>query len=499
MVSAARRLGPLTALGAGSILIDALAFARLYPLVVWWNYARLDYAWLTRYELSGQLLFLGAFAMLFALYAAAFQLLRHEPNRGPLWLILLIQGGLGLTLAGIYPVAALDLFDYLLYGRLAVYWGANPLAEPPARYPGEPLVAYSYWPNEPSVYGPFWQIVSEQLTLLVQGQLYAGLYAFKLLAVVAALLTSVAIWATLRRTRPQLASAGALLYGWNPLQQFETAGNGHNDALMVLFLALAILLLSERRRVLALPAFVAGLLVKMTLAPLTPLFLLAPLLGEGDWRGRLRDLAAGALLAAALTGGLYAPYWEGRASLPFLDRGGWFTASPATLVRELFRTWYDLEQAGKVAALLCGMLFAVVALLLLVRFVARQLRQPPATLVPAVIEAGYQLFFAYLVIACLWWQPWYLLVLLALAALSGEAARAVRANLFCLGGLLSYPVFKYIWAVHQGDWHLDYFRIMAISVVAIFTLPLLHLGLELLRRLHGLPLARSAPLRAPGR
>lgn len=499
MVSAAVRLGPLAALGAVSIVIDTLAFARLYPLAAWWNFARLDYAWLTRYELSGQVLFLGAFALLFMLYGAAVQIVRADPARGPLWLILLVQAGMGLTLAGIYPVAALDLFDYLLYGRLAVYWGANPLAEPPARYPGEPLVSYSYWPNEPSVYGPLWQIVSERLTLAVQGQLLEGLYAFKLLAVVAALLTTVLIWATLRRTRPELAAAGAVLYGWNPLQQFEAAGNGHNDALMVLFLVLAVLLLTTRWRFLAVPAFAGGLLVKVTLAPLAPLFGLAPLVAGTSWRGRLRDTTAGLLLASLLVAALYAPYWEGRASLPFLDRGGWFTASPATLVRELFRTWYDLEQAGKLAALLCGATFAGLAAILLSRFTARQARQSPAALAPAVVRTAHQLFFAYLVIACLWWQPWYLLVLLALAALSGSPSLAVRANLFCIGGLLSYPVFKYIWAVHQGDWHLDYGRIMAMSVVAIFTLPLLHLGLEWLRRLPSSVTARAALLRAVGR
>jgi hypothetical protein len=103
----------------------------------------------------------------------------------------------------------------------------------------------------------------------------------------------------------------------------------------------------------------------------------------------------------------------------------------------------------------------------------------------AIIRTGYHLFFAYLVLACLWWQPWYLLVLLVFAALSGDSALADRANLFSIGGLLSYPVFKYIWSVHQTDWQLDYTKIMAMSVVAIFTLPLLHLAVNVVARLVG--------------
>src|SRR5205823_15131192 len=140
-------------------------------------------------------------------------------------------------------------------------------------------------------------VVSQWLTAAVDGQLPDGLYAFKLLAVASALATTVLIWLALRRSRPELAAAGALLYGWNPLQQLETAGNGHNDALMVAFLALALLLLVRGRPAFALPALGAGLLVKITLVPLVPLFALVPLLGSDPWPSRRRRLGLGMALA----------------------------------------------------------------------------------------------------------------------------------------------------------------------------------------------------------
>jgi hypothetical protein len=362
------------------------------------------------------------------------------------------------------------------------------------------------------------------------------------------------IWLALRHLEPRLAPAGALLYGWNPLQQFETAGNGHNDALMVVFLALALLLLVRGPRFLALPALSAGLLVKITLAPLAPLFVFAPLLRPKPWPARLRCFGLSLALSVVLAFALYAPFWEGRASLPFLDRGTWFTASFPTLLRELLRRWQEFETAGKTAATISAALFGLVALWLFGRLFrlhrpsARSIRnkhshpdpaassgqapsassgqapsassgQAPAASsgqapsagsgqapaagsgqapaagsgqaplpqgeapMEAIIRTGYHLFFAYLVLACLWWQPWYLLVLMVFAALSGDSALADRANLFCIGGLLSYPVFKYIWSVHQTDWQLDYTKIMAMSVVAIFTLPLLHLGVNEVARL----------------
>jgi hypothetical protein len=462
--------------------VNSLAFLRPFPLDLWWQHAKLDYAWLTQYELAGQLRFLGAFLLLFALFQWAFLHLRAAPADGPIGLILVIQLAIGLPLIGIYPVAALDLFDYVLYGRLALYWGANPLAQRPSQFPNEPMLGFSYWPDEPSVYGPLWQLVSQWLTAAVEGQLPDGLYAFKLLALGSALVTTFLIWLALRRLRPELAPAGALFFGWNPLLQFETAGNGHNDALMVAFLALACLVLVRGPRGLALPALSAGLLVKITLAPLVPLFALAPLLEQRRWRARIARLALAALLSAVLIVGLYLPFWEGRASLPFLDRGNWFTASFPTLLRELFRRWQDYEQAGRSAALISGSAFGLIALVLLVRLARSAPRLSNLELADQVLRTGYHLFFAYLVVACLWWQPWYLLVLLLFAALSGDRSLADRASLFCLGGLLSYPVFKYVWAIHQVDWQLDYFKIMALSVAAIFTLPLAHLALTYLVR-----------------
>jgi hypothetical protein len=475
MPARVQRCLPIALLGCASFVVYYAIFLRDFPLESWWQQARLDYAWLTRYTLGGQLRFLGSFGLLFLLYWWAYLRLRRQPAEAPLWLILIGQSLLSAPLIGIYPVAALDLFDYLLYGRLGVYWGANPLAQPPALYPAEPLVAYSYWPNEPSVYGPLWQLLSERLTLLADGQLLAGLYGFKLLAIAAALATTGLIWLTLRRLNPALAPAGALLYAWNPLQIFETAGNGHNDSLMVACLVLGLLCLAGGVRLLVLPSFTAGLLVKVTLAPLAPVLGLATLLGPGAGRARLRTAALGLLLSAGLAVGLYWPFWEGRASLPFLDRGNWFTASPATLLRELLRTWLEFEAAGRLAALISAGLFAVGLGWLLVRLYRSGLHADRAWLARSAIAACHDTFFLYLVVACLWWQPWYLLVLLALAALSAQRSLAVRANLFCIGGLLSYPVFKYIWSVYQQPWSLDYTRIMALSVLVIFSLPLGHL------------------------
>ena len=470
-----RDLAAMLGFGLVSLLIYLRVYLAPYRLSVWWQHARLDYAWLTRYELSGQIAFVGGFVVLFGLYLAAVRLARSDPERAPLWLVLALQGSFGLALLDMYPAAALDLYDYLLYGRLGLYWGANLLVEPPGRYPQEPMVAYSYWPNEPSVYGPLWQQLSVALTALVDGGLPAGLYAFKLLALAAGIGTTVLVWLAVRRTRPRLGAMATVAFGLNPLQVYESAGNAHNDALMVLFLALALLLVAQRRTIVVPLAFTAGLLVKITLAPLAPLFALTPTLGPGSLGRRGAAVLAGCGLAAIALVLAYAPFWEGRQTLAFLDRGNWFTASPPTMLRELLRRSMEFEQAGRLAATISAALFLAFAAWQLAAG-WKWLRGADGELdITAFASLAYQLFFGYLLLACLWWQPWYLVVLLALAAVAGSSRLIDRTALFCLGGLCSYPVFKYVWAIHQQDWRLDYTSIMALSVVVIFTAPLIHL------------------------
>src|SRR5437763_1339953 len=83
----------------------------------------------------------------------------------------------GLLNVWIYPVAALDLYDYLMYGRIVLVYHGNPFFQPPSAFP-DPLVAYSPWPNERSVYGPIWQIISLIPTYIAGDNILRGLVTF---------------------------------------------------------------------------------------------------------------------------------------------------------------------------------------------------------------------------------------------------------------------------------------------------------------------------------
>jgi hypothetical protein len=217
-----------------------------------------------------------------------------------------------------------------------------------------------------------------------------------------------------------------------------------------------------------------GVLTKLLAVALGPVFLYALLRGRRPVRDKLTQIAIGVVVSLGLAALLYAPFWGGLDTFYFLSRGNWFTASIPTMLRELLRQWYPFEEAGRLAATLVGLSFAaftVVRLVLLWRE-ERHDGVVESSWLPW-LRAAYDITFVYLAFATLWWQPWYLVWLVALAALLPSRLIHERTLLFCYGGVLNYLVFKYIWPTYQP---MTYTTIMGISVILIFGLPLLHLA-----------------------
>jgi len=484
-------------IGVASACIYLTQYTLRWPLWQLYQQPYLDYAWLSQYTRAGQAAYLGLYIVLFGLQYAAYLIARADPRAAPRWLILGGQLLFGLLLVGIYPVAALDVYDYLMYGRIALVYGGNPFTQPPSAFP-DPLVGFSPWPNEPSVYGPVWQLISLVPTALSGGNLLAGLVAFKLTALGCYLGCSMVLWRLIQLVEPDLAPAGTLLFAWNPLLLFELAGNAHNDGAMVLLVLLAILSLVRGPRLLVLPLLAAAILTKLLAAALGPVFLVGLLRAPGHRSQIMGWVVGGGALALSLTGLLYLPFWEGIQTLHFLTRGNWFTASFPTMLREYFRLGLDYEVAGRTAATLVAGLFAlyIVARLTLLGWADRR-AAPGAERVGwgGWLGAAHDVTFVYLAFACIWWEPWYLTWLVALAALQPDRLLHERALLFCYGGVVNYAIFKYVWPVYQP---MTYTQIMGLSVVAIFGLPLLHVVCTLGLRGQGAGRALGGHLRGSG-
>lgn len=256
-----------------------------------------------------------ALALLFLVYFRALHTARRQdPQPGQLGLI--VAGVLLFSLPLIFVpyLFSRDIYSYIVYGRIAAVYGANPALSAPIAYANDAYFQYLVtWKDVPSVYGPLWTLLSHGLTLVVEsagGGVWRYLLAYKLAMLAAHIASTLLIWRILPAGRPHYQLAGTLLYAWNPAVLIEFVASAHNDALMITLILLAVWCTQRGYWRWAVVALVAAALVKWIAAVLLPLWVLYWLRREPSWRGRLLLAVQAAAIGAAAAVLLALPYGE---------------------------------------------------------------------------------------------------------------------------------------------------------------------------------------------
>jgi hypothetical protein len=438
--------------------------------------------------------------VLFACYCLAFRLCPPADQvtrlfrRVALFLICAWAAFFAINLIFMYPVGAADLFDQIFRARLTTHYGYNPFTTLPSSIPGDPFMPYVAWRGDPSPYGPMWEALAAGASLPGGDGLWQNLIAFKLLVAVAYGVSVALTYGILRAVRPDWALRGTLFFAWNPLVLFEVPGNGHNDAVVAMFVLAALYALAVGWRTVVLPALAAGVLTKFV-----PI-LLVPVAAAAIWRDRahrptraaqpgpddeeqpLRTsgdafsaLAIGAVLSVGLAAVLYAPFWTGLAGILPRNRDTLFTASIGKVVLDMLVRDYGWAEAAA-QSIVRNSAYAIVALVALgaAIYIFRQRDVYTwggrTALVQRTFTAFYEVIFAYVAVAALWFQPWYLLWLIALTAPTGSHTHVNRTLLFCLGGVANYFVWDYIWLWNKTDIGTNQIT----SALVVYSLPLLY-------------------------
>jgi hypothetical protein len=219
------------------------------------------------------------------------------------------------------PLISQDVFGYLDFARLGALHGLDPYTHVAAQVPTDSAYLFVGWPFQNSPYGPLFTLGSYVIAPL---GLAGGLWALKALAV-ATSLAAIALLskaagrealsadrrargapatdATTSRSLRTARDGGrssrftAAFVGLNPVLLELAVGGDHNDTLLLLALAAALLLTagaSPRFRAGAV-ALVAGIGIKVTAGLALPFLVLAP----PTARERLR-VASAAVLSLAL-------------------------------------------------------------------------------------------------------------------------------------------------------------------------------------------------------
>jgi hypothetical protein len=215
----------------------------------------------------------------------------------------------------VYPVGALDVFNYMIELKLAYGYGENPYLVTFAGYRDDPFALPAFLVDVPLFYGPVWLIAYGLPVAVVGFHTIIGLLgALKVFNLGLLALTGFVIYRSHQDDRA--GWLGVYLFLANPLVLFEGVGNAHNDVLMTLFLVAA-LVAFHRKSIIAGPVFALSALVKLFTIVLAPLLLAFMLRSRWGWR-RLALAGSLALLVVVIS---VMPFWADGAMVDGLREG----------------------------------------------------------------------------------------------------------------------------------------------------------------------------------
>jgi hypothetical protein len=218
------------------------------------------------------------------------------------------------------------------------------------------------------------------------------------------------IWKILGRVRPEDRLLGTLVYLWNPLIVVEFAGEGHNDAVMILFVLVSLLFTVTARPALSAMGAVLGVLVKylpVMFSPAQAIYL---------WRTRRSttrlalSIALAVVYGLILTAALYWPFWIGADTFGALRQQGlpFLAPTPSGILYWLLLHAAPPEAAAALTLRILGVLFLLFVL-------AAGWRARDAA---GLLRACAAISLVYLLVVSAGTWPWYAALPLALAALT---------------------------------------------------------------------------------
>ncbi len=399
----------------------------------------------------------------FGCYLAAWRVARRHPKDPRLpRLILAFAVIFAVTLIAMYPIAATDIFEYVFHSRILVRYNENPLAVPPIQFKGDPLLKTVNWAVQPSPYGPLWVILTVPGSLVAGADLVTNLTLMKWLAGLFYFGCSLLVAAILQHKHPDHKSAGLVLFAWNPLVLFEAPGNGHNGIMMMFFALLAIYLTVRQRWLWVLPVLTLSVLIKYVTAILFLPFLIYCLRAQKGLRNRVVFLAKAGAICTIVVLVFYLPFPGVPSGLVYQATFSSLLAIP-TLFYHLLRGPHG-DQAARTATVISSSALYLLVYLLSVRFGARSQHQRHLVLWVT------WLLVAYLAIASIHFQPWFLIWPIALGIWVDHWPTRHVLLAFSLSGLSSYGAnFLWIWNIR----HMPQELVNVMFVAFIFAPPLL--------------------------
>lgn len=434
--------------GLNSALVYLLIFLLPFQLL---PYYELPQRFLYDFQNASPALVGIGWIVLFQLYYIGYRLCPARATRPLMTLLVIFPLFFSLVLFFMYPLGANDIYEMIFRGHIFATRGASPFSSVPNMFADDPWIQYVWWRDISGAYGPVWEGLAAFTTKLMGGNLLANLFSYKAIMIAHYWAGMPLLYFALRAFRPEFAIKGLFLYAWNPMAQFDIAANAHTEGMLIFWLVAAVFLLIKKQHILALLALTVAILVKFIPVLLVPLFLVA--LWRGDPAKQFQQRVGLVMIALAgmglLTVLLYLPF-----GVDSIITNIGYLASRDTLIHQsvpwmVYNTLQTLglatPQAAQVVRLLSLLVVGGVVLWQIVRLMRS--KADHLGLSEGVVRGSFNIFFVYLLLAMLYFQPWYILWMLPFVPFLCRGGYVEKFVVFLFTSLAAYFIWFYRWPI----------------------------------------------------
>ncbi|MDD3089621.1 MAG: hypothetical protein PHT95_06735 [Candidatus Omnitrophica bacterium] len=355
---------------------------------------------------------------------------RPEGSVVPIWIFAVL-----IYAATIPPIFSIDLYEYVIRGRMSAMYGLNPFTHTPEAVSSDPLYPVIFWKNVVSLYGPLWNLIAEWIVKLTGPDAFANVGGFKAASFAAHTLTYGLILSISRKTDAPKSAYTAALFLLNPYLIFMDLVENHNDVFMMLFVVLAFWLLSNRRYIFAIAALALSVAVKYISVILFPVFFIYIWKQDLEIKSKLFFTVGGAMSAGLLYYAIFTPFGITPMTLFSAFHGVTLSLENNTipfLTRELLARFGIFENIDAFRSA-CNIAFLAAAGSIYCLLSVRKRMN-----IERAAGAALLLFLAYLIIASFQFGCWYVVWIAPLIVLAGVRKKELLLALVTLAALLSF-------------------------------------------------------------
>lgn len=301
-----------------------------------------------------------------------------------------------------------DAHYYLFNNRILTEHQQNPYLVPPSNFADDQecyIVCrhLSDGTKIPYTYGPAWFLTTLIPHYLSFGNYFISLALLKLLLIFIYLASGYLIYLICKKIKPEYCKSATYLFLFNPILILETAGNAHNEIVLIFCILLSVYFLIHKKNTFAIIALFISALFKYITLPLAALLLLYILLTPQ--KNKIKTILSGLLTSLGITILLYAPFWAGLDTFQGLimhsKRIAIATASP--LFSIIYIILEKINSNPDYTDIIVKILFTLTFTIIILKYFKKKM------ILEEYLNANFWTLFTFLLIALSWLMPWYIL------------------------------------------------------------------------------------------